>query len=139
MVARPRSAPTRESGGSLTPKRAQILMQRALDAAREVLATEGVDITAEVRACHPRDVEVGLFLRLPEPDDAKRRFLEHAPVFGLDARHYLCEFAWQGATWRLVGLNPNAPKNPIEAIRLPSGASRRLPLDALWFCRSAGR
>ena len=122
--------------GSLTPARAKVLMQRALETAQKALADEGVEVSAELRACHPRDVEMGLFLRLGEPDDARSRFLEHAPEFGLDERHYLVEFAWEGATWRLVGLNPRAPKNPVEAIRIPSGVSRRLPREALWFCRS---
>ena len=125
---------------SLTPQQARDLLGEVLDSVRGALADRGIEVAGEVRACHPRDVDLAVFLRVsPSSPDARQEFQQHAPSFGLYSHHFGAEFPWDGSSWRLVGLNPRAPKNPIEAEHIPSGVSRRLPKEALWFIQQAVR
>lgn len=108
------------------------LMKIALAAARAALADEGLDIQAEVGTVHPHDTELRLFVRRPLPARAEQQFVDAAPRFGLDRSDFGRIFVWDNVSWHLVGLNPSRPTRPVIALRIPSGASRSLPKDALW-------
>lgn len=116
----------------MTPKQAARLKERVEAAVVSVLGSEAESVSVEIRAIEPRDLDLAVHVRLPEPGDARERFLAAAAHFGLDERHYQAEFVWDEKSWVLVGLSPRHRKNPVEAIHVPSGMSRRLPLDALW-------
>jgi len=126
---------------SFVPSDAKALLADAVALLVAGFGDRGLSVTGAVSATNPRDVSLSIHLgRTDDPDD-RARFVEAAPTLGLIESDYLAEFPWDGRRWQLVGLNPRSPRNCVEARSIPSGVSKRLPSEALWYvvqARSAG-
>lgn len=123
----------------LTPSQARDVLDEVLEAAGEVLSARGMRVSGQVRRCHPFDIELSLYINDPADRDRREAFIEHCQAFGLRSDDYGREFVWEGQTWQLIGLNTRAPRNPVEALMVPSGVSRRLSSQALWAVTQARR
>jgi hypothetical protein len=111
------------------------VLEEVLEVAGPVFERHGLSASGSLGALHPYDVDFVLHIRAQKQGVGREAFGSLAGDFGLQSGDYGKIFSWDGRDWSLVGLNPRAPRNPIEALMLPSGVSRRLPREALWAIR----
>jgi len=117
---------------SFSPSEANELARVAAEAVESALADRGILVSASVSRVDPRDVSLSMHLGRDDQASDRERFVERAEAFGLSPQDHGRVFPWSGRWWRLVGLNPRARANPIEARALPSEVSARLPKEAVW-------
>jgi len=96
----------------------------------EAVAKLGLTAKAGHASYDDHSVTIRVEVALAGFDKARHEFDAYCHMYGLTLRDYGSTFRRGNATYKIVGLNPNAPKYPIIA-ELPSGKRYRFTLDAI--------
>ena len=130
--AKPRPAPPR----NLTPELCNRLRRDLLTACRQAAETHGLTVEggdlSDIDLRHGFDIQFRV--GIPMPDGSlfshdKALFDVLAPSFGLESSDHGRIFRTGGEAFRIMAINPNRPKYPINAERLADGRGFKFSAD----------
>jgi hypothetical protein len=76
-------------------------------------------------------IQVALEVTASGKSAAEEKFARYCHYFGMEPDHYGTTVRIQNAFFKIVGLNPSAPKNSIELERVSDGKNFKCPLSTV--------